>query len=140
VPKQAWNTKQSAHGTKFMDQKYILSATVWCVWSDYSYTRIKNSYSVRAWIQVHISQRCAILSKVNPSCPICLLCLEDLVAAEITVNQNRLKGMLKYKIWLPPCVSSQEGARQCMFLSGNKQWCSAFILSSHNAKRLYLTY
>ena len=59
-----------------------------------------------------MAQHCAILSKVNPSCPICLPCLDGLIAAEVTVNENRLKGMLKYKIQLPSCVSSQEGTRK----------------------------
>ena len=37
-----------------------------------------------------------VLSSLQLNCPICLQCLEDLIAAEVIVNKNRLKGTVKY--------------------------------------------
>ena len=48
---------------------------------------------------------------VNQFCPIFLPHLEHPIA-EVILNKYRLKGMLKYKVRLPSCVSSQVGTQK----------------------------
>jgi hypothetical protein len=48
----------------------------------------------------------------NQFCPIFLPRLEDPIVQEVILNKNRLKGMLKYKVRLSSCVSSQVGTQE----------------------------